>query len=66
MLIVDRVAVLLPGQATDSDLSCAASMYPELDVIWQGCCNLCTQSSSATAIVRPPPLPSGLKMTTTC
>ncbi len=33
--IVDRVAVLLPGKPSESDLSCAAAMYLDLDVIWQ-------------------------------
>ena len=33
--LVDRVAVLLPGKPCQEDLSCAASMYLELDVIWQ-------------------------------
>ena len=33
--LVDRVAVLLPGEPCQEDLSCAASMYLDLDVIWQ-------------------------------
>lgn len=33
--LVDRVAVLLPGEPSRDDLSCAASMELELDVIWQ-------------------------------
>jgi hypothetical protein len=33
--LVDRVAVLLPGEPCQADLSCAASMYLDLDVIWQ-------------------------------
>lgn len=33
--LVDRVAVLLPGEPSQDDLSCAASMYLDLDVIWQ-------------------------------
>ena len=33
--LVDRVAVLLPGEPCRDDLSCAASMYLDLDVIWQ-------------------------------
>lgn len=33
--LVDRVAVLLPTEPCADDLSCAASMYLDLDVIWQ-------------------------------
>jgi hypothetical protein len=33
--LVDRVAVLLPGKPSGFDLSCVASMYLELDVIWK-------------------------------
>ncbi len=33
--VVDRVAVLPPGKPSESHLSRAASMYLELDVIWQ-------------------------------
>lgn len=33
--LVDRVAVLLPDEPGGEDLSCAASMYLDLDVIWQ-------------------------------
>lgn len=33
--LVDRVAVLLPGEPSQDDLSCASSMYLDLDVIWQ-------------------------------
>lgn len=33
--LIDRVAVLLPGEPCHEDLSCAASMYLDLDVIWQ-------------------------------
>ncbi|MCZ2826117.1 MULTISPECIES: hypothetical protein [unclassified Modestobacter] len=33
--LVDRVAVLLPGEPSRDDLSCAASMDLGLDVIWQ-------------------------------
>ncbi|SDE84191.1 hypothetical protein SAMN05660485_01819 [Blastococcus fimeti] len=33
--LVDRVAVLLPGEPSQGDLSCAAAMYLDLDVIWQ-------------------------------
>lgn len=32
--LVDRVAVLLPGEPSRDDLSCAAAMYLDLDVIW--------------------------------
>ena len=32
--LVDRVAVLLPGELCQEDLSCAAPMY-QPDVIWQ-------------------------------
>ena len=34
LTLVDRVAVLLPGEPCQEDLSCAASMYLDLDVIW--------------------------------